>query len=182
MKTQTLKLVRNTVILFSRKIFVANKVLFILGLLFLAAPVFNQVTDSTSMNTKKKYNHYIGANAGFITGVGASYRFMSGKSGCQVTAMPLYDEENMYLSLGANYIREINDFDSSKFVFYAGNHITNFFGQDNTFAYNVGLGLGFDVATGNILFNFMIGYAGLDIFDNFKTRPVVEMGLFLRLN
>jgi hypothetical protein len=154
----------------------------IIGLFFMFISTYGQEVDSsnTSIQSEKKYKNYIGISAGFTTGLGVSYRYWPKKSGFQITLLPLYDEDNTYVSFGTTYLREIKQLKTSRLLFYASNHVTNFFSDDHTYADNLGIGVGFDVGNDSFVFNFMIGYAGLDIFDHLKTRPVVDGGFFYR--
>lgn len=61
-------------------------------------------------NTNKfehKHKHYIGANAGFTTGLGFAYRYWPKKSGVQISILPIYDENNIFVSVGTTYLWEI---------------------------------------------------------------------------
>jgi hypothetical protein len=140
--------------------------------------VCSQDPDSiTSPEQNKRYgNHYLGVNLGSITGIGFAYRYWPAKGGIQMALLPLYDKDNTYVSFGVAYLREIKQYNLTRFIFYAGNHITNYFVDD--FSDNVGFGIGLDFSGYDFIVNFMLGYAGYDIFDNFKTRPAAEFGLF----
>lgn len=152
----------------------------IIGLIFMIISAYGQESDTinTPVQPGKKYTNYIGINAGFTTGLGVSYRYWHKKSGFQVTFIALYDKYNTDVSIGTTYLRELKQLKTSRLLFYASNHITNF--VSDYYRDNLGIGVGFDVGNESIVFNFMIGYAGLDIFEDLKTRPVVESGIFFR--
>lgn len=120
--------------------------------------------------------HYFGLNAGFTTGIGFSYRFMPKRDGIQITGIPLYDRDHFYMSAAATYLHTIKEYDFGRALFFVGNQYTNFF-NETKYAYNAGLGLGADLVTGNFVFNIMIGYAAINIFNDFKTRPAAEFGI-----
>ena len=150
----------------------------LLGLIVFIIPVYNQEADSLTqpVQDKRFYSNYLGINIGATTGIGFAYRYWPGKNGVQVTLLPLYDKNDTYISFGISYLKEIKEYASSRFIFYASNHITNFFIDD--FSDNLGFGIGLDYSGYDFIVNLMIGYAGYDIFDNFKTRPAAEFGLF----
>ncbi len=52
--------------------------------------------------------------------------------------------------------------------------------MDNTFAYNVGGGIGFDVGLVDVAFNLMFDYYALDKPDHFLTWPIAKLGLCLK--
>lgn len=130
--------------------------------------------------------HSFGVNAGFTTGLGFSYRYWPARSGFQVTAFPLYDKTNkMLYSFGTTYLFDIKQHDYSRYLtsrvmMFASNHITNF-SYDKRVIDNIGLGIGLDLICGNAIVNFMLGYGALDVIHDFKTRPIVEFGVFLNI-
>jgi len=150
----------------------------LMGLIVFIIPVYGQESDSITkpVRDKRYFNHYLGINIGSTTGIGFAYRYWPAKNGFQVAVLPLYDKNNTYISFGTSYLREIKEYNLTRFIFYAGNQITNFFNDD--YSDNIGFGIGLDFSGYDFIVNFMVGYAGYDIFDNFKTRPALEFGLF----
>jgi hypothetical protein len=150
----------------------------VLGFIVFVIPAYSQIPDSVVRREHVKIygNHYLGVNLGSITGIGFAYRYWPAKGGIQIALLPLYDKDNTYVSFGVAYLREIKQYNLTRFIFYAGNHITNYFVDD--FTDNVGFGIGLDFSGYDFIVNFMLGYAGYDIFDNFRTRPAAEFGLY----
>lgn len=150
------------------------------GFFIVISPTYSQGTDSIGIQNQNSnyYKNYLGINAGVTTGVGFSYRYWPKKSGVQITILPLYDKNDFYLSFGLTYLNEIKTYKYSRFLFFVSNHITNFIG-DLSYIDNLGIGLGMDFNfMEHVKLNFMLGYAAIDIFDDFKTRPTIEFGAF----
>lgn len=124
------------------------------------------------------YKHYFGINAGLTTGVGFSYRYWPGKNGFQVTFLPVVDRTSTTISFGATYLKEIKTFDKYRFLVYASNHLTNLYQYHDQYIDNIGIGAGFDVYQKYFVLNMMVGYGCIDVFQDFRTRPTFEMGLF----
>ena len=98
--------------------------------------------------------------------------------GVQITLFPLYDKKDFKYSFGLSYLHKIKVYKYSQFLLFASNHFTNFYSHSSYF-YNLGFGMGIDLFfIDPMVFNFMLGYAGIDIFDDFKTRPTIEFGAF----
>jgi hypothetical protein len=150
----------------------------LLGFIVFIIPVFGQDPDSVARpeHVKRCCNHYLGINLGSTTGIGFAYRYWPAKGGIQIALLPLYDKDNTYVSFGISYLRELKEYKLTRFMFYAGNHMTNYFVDD--FTDNMGFGIGLDYRGYDFIVNFMLGYAGYDIFDNFRTRPAAEFGIF----
>ncbi len=140
--------------------------------------VFSQVVDTLQapLSDKSQYKQYIGLNVGATTGIGFAYRYWPNKHGVQITFLPIYDDNNTYVSFGLTYLKEFKKSNFYRSLFYVGNHITNFI--DDEIYDNIGFGVGFEFFRGYFSINFMVGYAGYNIFYNLKTRPTGEVGIF----
>jgi len=150
-------------------------------LLLLSTPeMFGQDHDKGSNKTFDLSNsrNYIGLNAGFTTGIGFSYIYFPNRNGFQLTALPLYDKNKMLVSFGTAYLREIQQYNNSRLVFYASNHLTNMFSYQKEWVNNTGIGIGLDFQYSGFMYTIKVGYAALDMLRDFKTRPVAEMGFF----
>jgi hypothetical protein len=156
------------------------RIFFIIWICIITISLNGQKNDSLSndIKTKKFDNHFLGINAGITTGLGFSYRYWPGRSGFQITFLPLYDKEKTYVSFSTTYLFEIKQYKSSRFIFYSSNHITNILVSHNRYVDNLGVGIGVDYLYSDFVINFMVGYTGIDLFDDFKTRPSVESGIF----
>jgi hypothetical protein len=121
--------------------------------------------------------HFLGVNAGFTTGVGLSYRYWPGKSGFQISAIPIIDKHISVFSIGTTYLHELKRDNNFRFMLFASNHLTNMV-YDNRLTENIGAGFGADIFYNSLGINVMIGVGAFDIFNDFKTRPTIETGMF----
>ena len=150
----------------------------LLGLFLINSSLDAMSADFKSMGDEPANGkaHYFGLNAGFTTGIGFSYRYMPARNGIQLAGIPLYDRNHFYMSAGLTYLHTIRQYDFGRALFFVGNQLTNFFNEQK-YAYNAGIGLGGDIEAGNFVINLMIGYAAINIFEDFKTRPAAELGI-----
>jgi hypothetical protein len=130
--------------------------------------------------TKPEGNNCVGVNIGTTSGVGLSYIYWPGKSGFQLTFLPLLDKKHSYLSIGATYLHKIKDFPHSTFFIYGGNHIANMFGSDDDYKWHIGIGPGVEYYIFDFVVHFMLGYGVYNIPDNIMTRPSGEFGVFYK--
>jgi hypothetical protein len=57
--------------------------------------------EGQESRNSKRGNHSFGLNAGFISGLGFSYRYMPGRLGVDITAIPFYSQDaELYTSQG----------------------------------------------------------------------------------
>ena len=72
---------------------------------------------SYSQETTGQYlhkNHYMGFNAGALTGIGFSYRYMPKKLGVQLTALPFGKKDNLWLNAGISLFYSLHSFANKK--------------------------------------------------------------------
>ena len=144
-------------------------------------------------DTIKKRKNEIGIHAGFSTGVGLSYRFWPKYIGVQLTALPIKQGKDIFISAGFTILCKYYEAKYVRGFFYLGNHFlyekneVNDFNllpfqnynesSKNTYKYNIGLGTGF--CFGQIVkFNIMLGYGAYDVTGEFNLFPTAEMGLY----
>lgn len=150
-----------------------------IALLFLATVSISAKGQSINHNEAYRMfdKHHLGINAGFFTGVGFSYRYWPEKHGFQITTIPLYNSGHTIFSLGTSYLRELKQYDHARLLFFASNHITNM-AYDERLINNIGVGFGMDVYFHGVVLNLMFGYGAMDMIEDFKTLPSIEMGMF----
>ena len=150
---------------------------------------FNQVKSQELKNTK--YQHQVGLQAGFCTGVGFSYRYWPSKFGIQASFLPINcsdsssievgsikisNDKNNKFSMGLTGLFKLRQFEHYKLYSYWGNH---YFKQGINAKYNSGIGIGF-ASESIISFNLMFGYGAYDILDRFNLYPTIEFGIYYR--
>jgi len=137
-------------------------------------------------------NNEFGFHAGFVTGLGLSYRHWIYDAGIQLTVLPIKTQEFTFVSAGFSFLYSLH---RSKYIMvygYLGNHYyynthdeesynpnTGFYEQHNVSdsGYNIGFGPGF--AFGKVVrFNIQVGYGFHDVTDEFNLYPTGEMGLY----
>ncbi|MGD2035610.1 MAG: hypothetical protein PVF73_11170 [Bacteroidales bacterium] len=120
--------------------------------------------------------HQVGANAGFTTGLGISYRYWPDKPGIQFTVIPAKYEDNTFISLGLTGLYTLAEKKYFKPFLFLGNHyvITS---EDQE--YNIGFGPGFSVGS-DVRFNFMLGYGFYDVLYTFNMFPTMEAGVYYK--
>ena len=133
-----------------------------------------------------------GFHAGFVTGLGLSYRHWFHDAGIQLTILPIKTQDFTFISTGFSFLYS---FYRSKYIMvygYLGNHyyynmheediynpITGLLESQNVndSGYNIGFGPGF--AFGKVVrFNIQVGYGFHDVTDEFNLYPTVEMGVY----
>lgn len=142
-------------------------------------------------NNERIRKNEFGVNAGFTTGVGFSYRFWPKKVGFQLTALPIKENDNLWVSVGVTGLVKLYDAKYIRVFGYLGNHLLykseKEIYQNYPYSpierttinklYNVGFGPGFGF--GNVVkFNIMFGYSAQDILDDFNLLPTGEIGLY----
>ena len=166
--------------------FMKKKLLFSLTLIshFIYLTLSGQ--DLNNQESDKKYNHEIGAGAGFTTGYGLSYRYMPTKYGFQINFAPYHDKEIHRYSVGLTFTYTIIENKMSRLFLYQGNHfyynsqLVYVSDPDPTKPYNPGSkkerisdryvnnGVGFGIEliiVKRIGFNLMAGYASYRNFE-----------------
>lgn len=139
--------------------------------------------------------HEFGIHAGFVSGVGLSYRYWPQKLGVQITALPVKTDEVTFISVGVTGLYSFYESRRVRFFGYFGNHLLYKRDRDYTYSYgyqyeyyeykkkteyNLGFGPGFGFGT-RVRFNIMAGYGLYDIFGKLNIMPTAEIGLYYRL-
>jgi len=156
-----------------------KKMLFVIALLVASTHVVQSQDPALCDSTRTAFStHYFGISTGFTTGVGFSYIYWPGRSGYQVTCLPLIDKKSSYISLGLTYLLTLKQMQKARVFLFVGNHVTNYFDDDDDFYYNGGVGPGIQLGNDYLKFNFMVGYGLYTVTTNIRTRPTVETGLF----
>ena len=135
---------------------------------------YSQVQDVPKNNT-----HYLGFNAGSISGIGLTYRFQPNKYGFQLTFLPIKAADYTWVSAGLMVSRKFKEGKYIDLNFYGGVHyLYNKYIQTNYFAsntppyngyfqeetiieehFNFGGGLGFEFKiSNNFRINTHVGY------------------------
>ncbi|MFC2111395.1 hypothetical protein ACFLQ5_02985 [Bacteroidota bacterium] len=154
-----------------------KKIIFLTLILLQVSATFSQVDTINTENKKSQNQHFIGANAGFTTGVGLSYIYNRDDYSVQLTALPLFDQENSKYSFGLTLSKYVVNTKKGSYYFYIGNHFTNFESTDPI--YNIGAGPGVEGGDEFFKVRFSIGLAVMGITSNIMTRPTAEFGLYL---
>jgi hypothetical protein len=141
----------------------------------------------------KTHKHEFGAQAGFTTGVGFSYRHWFDRFGLQVAGIPIKTSDYFFGSIGVTGLYTLKNSKYIRAYLYLGNHYIYTYDEYETWdinsssagntiketnqQYNVGFGPGFSV--GRIVeFNLMIGYGLYDITGELNMLPTGEIGLY----
>jgi hypothetical protein len=138
------------------------------------ALILSNVSAQEPISIRK---HQIGANAGFTTGLGLSYRYWPKKFGIQATVLPIKKDDQYLYSFGVSGYYGLTERKYIKTFLYLGNHLVINEMDDE---YNIGAGYGFAVGT-VITFNLMVGYGLYDVYDTFSVFPTLELGLYYKL-
>ncbi len=144
--------------------------------------------DSTN---KQESHHMVGLNAGFITGLGLTYRYAPSNFMHQVSFLPVVSPNTTLLGLAYTLFYRVKRTKHIDFIVYWGNNYINGktnnnflgFSEVTSQSFNTGLGYGFDFKLGeNFTFNLMTGYA---LFTKSRETPsyymTAELGLFYKL-
>ena len=123
-----------------------------------------------------KYNHRIGLNAGFTTGLGFTYGYYPDKLGVQVSFLPIYGDNSKFLSLGVTPLYTLSENHYFKSYFFMGNHLVI---KDKITEYNIGVGPGIEVGQ-RVVFSIRGGFGLFDVTKSFNILPTLEMGLFFK--
>ncbi len=160
--------------------------LFIISLMIMQG-LFAQ--NDGSFQSKK---NEIGVHAGSTTGIGLSYRFWPGKFGFQLTALPIKQDDELWVSGGLTFLYKFYDAKYVRVFGYLGNHYqydnskvyeynyhtgTSYLVKDENSKYNIGIGPGFEFGS-TVRFNIMLGYGAYDILGEFNLLPAGEIGLY----
>jgi hypothetical protein len=132
--------------------------------------------NTFSQKEPKPGKHQVGANFGFTTGLGFSYRYWPDKLGVQFTFVPVIYDTTTFISLGLTGLLTLSETKYFKPFLYLGNHYVI---TQNDTEYNIGFGPGFSFGSA-IRLNFMLGYGFYDVMDTFNLFPTAEIGVFYR--
>jgi len=150
-----------------------------------------QVLFAQEENPKVRKNEF-GINAGFTTGVGFSYRFWPKKIGFQITALPIKQNDRIWISAGITGLYKFYDAKYVRVFGYLGNHLliydkeyyiyntypySSTQGKKRKELYNIGFGPGFGFGK-VVKFNIMFGYSAQDVLEDFNLLPTGEIGLY----
>lgn len=137
--------------------------------------------------------HEFGIHAGFVTGVGLSYRYWPQKLGFQLTALPVKTDEETFISVGVTGLYSFYESRRVRFFGYFGNHLLymrdreysygytyDYYEYNKRTEYNMGFGPGFGFGT-RVRFNIMAGYGLYDVFGKLNIMPTAEIGLYYSL-
>jgi len=121
----------------------------------------------------------VGIHLGSTTSMGLSYRRWFGRSGIQLTALPIKYDDYMFYSVGVSYLYSMYDSRYVRFYCYLGNNFS--YERPEQYreykTYNIGIGPA--VAVGKVVrFNFMAGYGIYDVFGNIETYLAGEIGVY----
>jgi hypothetical protein len=158
---------------------------------------------SYSQETTGQYlhkNHYMGFNAGALTGIGFSYRYMPKKTGVQLTGLPAGNKHNLRikaaLTVFYKYYSSVDEtlnllaYASSSFVhkrneiYYGIQPYEEYFIFEPQYInkYNAGIGTAMEIRLHNILsLDILLGYGIYDFTDNYRFTIDGGIGLFFRL-
>jgi len=127
--------------------------------------------DSDERKTKQ-----VGANLGFTTGLGVSYRIWPAKAGIQLTFLPIKYDNTEFYSIGLTGLYTLNRRKYIENFLYLGNHLVV---ENDNMEYNIGFGPGFSFGN-EISFNIQLGYAIYDALNTFNLFPTIEVGLYFK--
>lgn len=148
-----------------------QKSIIILLLIFASLPSFSQ---ENNFDEPKK--HYIGATAGFTTGVGFSYGYFPNNFGLQITGMPIKTDDYFFYNIGLTAFYKL--YNKKRFSTYL--YLSNLYVSENeNKEYN--LGGGFGIESGKfVVFRLMIGYGFFDVIHAINIFPTCEIGLYYK--
>jgi hypothetical protein len=127
----------------------------------LAASLFAQEapspggTTSGSQNPAPRMKHYFGLGAGFVSGIGLSYKYWPGKFGVQINLLPVWTTKYALFSIGLTGLYSLHETDWSKLFLYAGEHYLN---DDGAHQSRTGGGFGAELDFFNFAINAMVGF------------------------
>jgi hypothetical protein len=137
-------------------------------------------------------NNEFGIHAGFVTGLGLSYRHWFQDAGIQMTILPVKTQDFTFVSSGFSFLYAMHRTKYIMVYAYLGNHYyynehdediynpnTGLYETDKVIesGYNIGFGPGF--AFGKVVrFNIQFGYGFHDVTDEFNLYPTGEMGVY----
>ena len=152
-----------------------------------------QVLFAQEENPNKVRKNEFGINAGFTTGVGFSYRCWPKKLGFQLTALPIKQNDKIWISAGITGLYKFYDAKYVRVFGYLGNHLLIYDKENYIFnnnypysstpvnkrreLYNIGFGPGFGFGQ-VVKFNIMFGYSAQDVLEDFNLLPTGEIGLY----
>ena len=136
-----------------------NKFIIVLSIALFSTISYSQNEAKQDKPTPSTTKHYIGLNAGGVTGLGFSYRYWPSKLGIQVTGIPIFfaNKGGHFTSIGVSALYTLKDNRIVDLYGYLGNHFVsvkqNFTFTDNngnivtntnkSNLFNVGAGFGF---------------------------------------
>ena len=164
---------------------IKKKITLVCAVLIITLNSYSQDAENKIVATK---SNELGIHAGFTTGVGFSYRHWTETYGIQITALPLKSRSSEFLSVGVTGLYSLSNEEDLRHFVYFGNHLTtnrhsSYYDNEPSydFVYNIGFGYGFEIGR-NVRYNFMLGYAGYNIFDeDYRLWPTAEMGVYFKL-
>ena len=145
------------------------------------------VAQENGFETKK---NEFGFHAGASTGIGLSYRYWPDKVGIQITALPVKNRGDAWISAGVTGLYSFYESRNLRFFGYAGSHMmytkrSEYSGSSSQYVdvkstkFNLGAGPGFGFGT-VIRLNIMVGYGFYDLTGEFNMYPTGECGLYFR--
>ncbi len=125
----------------------------------------------TDVNRGGLHNHHhaLGVSAGSTSGGGGSYRYWPGRSGLQVTMLPIYSPSHPIMSLGVSWLYQIRPNPIASLYLHVGTHAFLYHGKyrsnlNREILYNLGAGPAVDFhISSKISANFMLGFGWYDI-------------------
>ena len=145
----------------------------ILLLFAICKPAEAQITGGS-------FDHEVGLHAGFTTGLGLSYRYWPRRLGIQATFLPIFGNDNQFISLGLSGLLMLKDDTNVNFFTYVGNHWI--FRDDRDTQWNLGLGPGLKfIVSDELSIDVMAGYALYDVNDGLTSSVTAELGFYYRL-
>lgn len=147
--------------------------IFVLCFAFFSISSVSAEENKEKVENSREFNHGVGIAAGFVTGYGLSYRYLTRKYILQFTFAPYIEGENATISTGAAILKNIYIGDTSKLFAYSGVHYwyhkyTEKISEDDVVLkgqwtdkwLNIGIGPGFEFSlTNNVVLDIMAGYA-----------------------
>jgi hypothetical protein len=130
---------------------------------------------------KNPYANYFGLDAGFVSGLGLSYRYWPDKIGIQVNLLPILSKNYSLFSIGVSALYSIRRMEWGTFLLYAGGNYFQdkdvpFFKEKST----VGGGFGVEFGGANIVFDIQAGFQ-IILSNPLELWPTVEVGAFYRI-
>ncbi|HLP32590.1 MAG TPA: hypothetical protein VK202_03900 [Bacteroidia bacterium] len=99
---------------------IINQLLLLLILVTYSVTSSAQEKKDTSSNQSTK--HSLGVGAGYSTGYGISYRYLSGKIGAQVNFAPFAETKRSIYSAGLTFLYRLRQKKNTSVYLYQGNH------------------------------------------------------------